>query len=108
MRAVGSSRRGVYRQSQSGGHGGDCKDVPLGKLVLEHTMYPQHARFIPLEQKKAALHRLGHDNLMYIACSVRSLGLRGNNTCGCARCVSKRIGKHTVKPAGIGSIKSET
>lgn len=35
---------------------------PLDKLVLEHTMYPQYARFIPLEQKKTALYRLGHDN----------------------------------------------
>lgn len=35
---------------------------PLDKLVLEHTMYPQYAHFIPLEQKKTALYRLGHDN----------------------------------------------
>ncbi len=34
---------------------------PLDKLVLEHTMYPQYARFIPSEQKKTALYRLGHD-----------------------------------------------
>lgn len=27
---------------------------PLDKLVLEHTMYPQYARFIPLEQKNPA------------------------------------------------------
>ena len=33
----------------------------LDKLVLDHTMYPQYARFIPLEQKKAALYRLGHE-----------------------------------------------
>lgn len=33
----------------------------LDRLVLEHTMYPQYARFIPLEQKKTALYRLGHD-----------------------------------------------
>ena len=35
---------------------------PLEKLVLDHTMYPQYARFIPLEQKKIALYRLEHDN----------------------------------------------
>ena len=34
----------------------------LEKLVLNHTMYPQYARFIPLEQKKTALYRLEHDN----------------------------------------------
>ncbi|MEY8419224.1 TniQ family protein [Oscillospiraceae bacterium 44-5] len=39
-----------------------AKMYPLDKLVLEHTMYPQYARFIPLEQKKTALYRLGHDN----------------------------------------------
>ena len=39
-----------------------AKIYPLDKLVLEHTMYPQYARFIPLEQKKTALYRLGHDN----------------------------------------------
>lgn len=35
---------------------------PLDDLVLNHTMYPQYARFIPLEQKKTALYRLGHDS----------------------------------------------
>lgn len=39
-----------------------AKIYPLDKLVLEHTMYPQYARFIPLEQKKTALYRLAHDN----------------------------------------------
>jgi len=39
-----------------------AKIYPLDKLVLEHTMYPQYARFIPLEQKNTALYRLGHDN----------------------------------------------
>jgi len=36
--------------------------IPLDELVLNHTMYPQYARFIPLEQKKAALYRLGYEN----------------------------------------------
>lgn len=39
-----------------------AKMYPLDKLVLEHTMYPQYACFIPLEQKKTALYRRGHDN----------------------------------------------
>ena len=33
----------------------------LDKLVLDHTMYPQYARFIPLEQKRSALYHLTHD-----------------------------------------------
>ncbi len=33
----------------------------LDELVLNHTMYPQYARFIPLAEKKAALYRLGHE-----------------------------------------------
>lgn len=32
----------------------------LDKLVLNHTMYPQYARFIPLEKKKESLYRLWH------------------------------------------------
>lgn len=81
---------------------------PLDKLVLEHTMCLQYARFIPLEQKKTALYRLGHDNCdaHYLFCvlprSEREQYLRS------VRCVSKRIGRHTVKYTGIGSIKSET
>lgn len=34
----------------------------LDKLVLDHTMYPQYARFIPFAEKKEALYRLGHDS----------------------------------------------
>lgn len=37
------------------------KIYPLDELVLSHTMYPQYARFIPLEEKKEALYRLGHE-----------------------------------------------
>ena len=37
------------------------KIYSLDKLILNHTMYPQYARFIPLEQKKRALYCLGHD-----------------------------------------------
>ena len=36
------------------------KIFPLDELVLKHTMYPQYARFIPLE-KKEALYRLSHE-----------------------------------------------
>lgn len=35
---------------------------PMDELVLNNTMYPQYARFVPLEQKKTALFRLGHDS----------------------------------------------
>lgn len=38
------------------------KIYSLDELVLNHTMYPQYARFIPLDQKKAALYRLAHDS----------------------------------------------
>ena len=33
----------------------------LEKLVLDHTMFPQYARFLSLERKKSALHHLAHD-----------------------------------------------
>ena len=33
----------------------------LEKLVLEHTMFSQYARFLPSERKKSALHHLAHD-----------------------------------------------
>lgn len=35
--------------------------IPMDKLVLEHTMYPQYARFIPLKEKKKAIYHLGYD-----------------------------------------------
>lgn len=34
---------------------------PIDKLVLEHTMFPQYARFIECTNKKDALYRLGND-----------------------------------------------
>lgn len=34
------------------------KIYPIDELVLEHTMYSQYARFIPLEQKIKAMHQL--------------------------------------------------
>ena len=33
----------------------------IDELIIKHTMYPQYARFIPLEQKKMALYRIGYD-----------------------------------------------
>jgi len=30
-------------------------------LILNHTMYPQYARFVPLEEKKKAIYHLGYD-----------------------------------------------
>lgn len=33
----------------------------IDELIIEHTMYPQYARFIPLEQKKMALYHIGYD-----------------------------------------------
>lgn len=44
------------------------KIYPLDELVLNHTMYPQYARFIPLEKKKEALYRLVHES-----CDVQHL-----------------------------------
>lgn len=38
------------------------KIYSLDKLVLDHTMYPQYARFIPLAEKRKALYHLGHDS----------------------------------------------
>lgn len=33
----------------------------VDSLILNHTMFPQYARFIPTEQRKMALFRIGHD-----------------------------------------------
>lgn len=33
----------------------------MDELIINHTMYPQYARFIPLQQKKNALHHIGYD-----------------------------------------------
>lgn len=38
------------------------KIYSLDKLVLDHTMYPQYARFIPLAEKNEALYCLAHDS----------------------------------------------
>lgn len=34
----------------------------LDMLTLNHTLFPQYARFIPLEQRKNALYHIGHDS----------------------------------------------
>ena len=42
----------------------ECINIiyPIKDLVLNHTMYPQYARFIPLKQKKDALYKLCYEN----------------------------------------------
>ncbi len=35
--------------------------LPIEDIIINHTMYPQYARFIPLEQKKNALHHMAYD-----------------------------------------------
>ena len=50
---IGNLNHGVMEQIN--------KIYSLDKLVLDHTMYPQYARFIPLEKKKEALYRLVHE-----------------------------------------------
>ena len=39
-----------------------AKMYPLDMLTLKHTLFPQYARFIPLEQRKTALYHIGHDS----------------------------------------------
>jgi len=39
-----------------------AKMYPLYMLTLNHTLFPQYARFIPLEQRKTALYHIGHDS----------------------------------------------
>ena len=41
---------------------------PLEDLVLDHTMFPQYARFIPLKQKRTALH-----SIIYDTCDIHHL-----------------------------------
>lgn len=37
------------------------KVYPIDKLILDHTMFPQYARFIDQSKKKDALYHLGHN-----------------------------------------------
>lgn len=37
------------------------KVIPLRELILQHTMVPQYARFLPLAEKKEALRRMEYD-----------------------------------------------
>lgn len=39
-----------------------AKIYPLKELVLKHTMYPQYARFAPLDQRQDALYKLCNEN----------------------------------------------
>lgn len=34
---------------------------PIEKVIIEHTMFKQYAKFIPLEQKKTAIYHIGYD-----------------------------------------------
>lgn len=36
------------------------QNYPIDSLILDNTMFPQYARFIPLKRKKEALYRIGH------------------------------------------------
>ena len=35
--------------------------IPMDRLVIEHTMFSQYARFVPLEEKKKAIYHLGYE-----------------------------------------------
>lgn len=35
--------------------------LPMEQLIKKHTMFPQYARFIPLDEKKKALYHIGFD-----------------------------------------------
>lgn len=39
-----------------------AKIYSLDMLTLNHTLFPQYARFIPLEQRKTAMYHIGHDS----------------------------------------------
>lgn len=39
-----------------------AKKYPLDMLTLNHTLFPQYARFIPLEQRKTGMYHIGHDS----------------------------------------------
>lgn len=81
------------------------KIYPLDNLVLEHTMYPQYARFIPLEQRKTALYRLGHDHCdaHHLFCILPRND--GKSICGSVPCVQRKIEKLMVRHIGTGNIR---
>lgn len=49
---------------------------PLDKLTLDHTMFPQYARFIPLEQRKSAMYHIGQDScdIHHLFCVLPRIG----------------------------------
>lgn len=87
------------------------KIYPLDELVLNHTMYPQYARFIPLKKKKEALYRLGHEpcDVHHLFCVLpRNEGERYLRYCPmCAREDRERYGeaywhrKHQIRNMSI-------
>lgn len=48
----------------------------LDKLTLDHTMFPQYARFIPLEQRKSAMYHIGQDScdIHHLFCVLPRIG----------------------------------
>ena len=38
-----------------------CRKYDINDLIINHTMFPQYARFISLEQRKKALYHIGYD-----------------------------------------------
>ena len=38
-----------------------CRKYDINELIINHTMFPQYARFIPFEQRKKALYHIGYD-----------------------------------------------
>ena len=84
---------------------------PLDELVLNHTMFPQYARFIPLEKKKEAMYRLGHEpcDVHHLFCVLpRNEGERYLRYCPmCAREDRERYGeaywhrKHQIRNMSI-------
>ena len=87
------------------------KIYPMDELVVDHTMYPQYARFIPLEQKKDALYRLGHEpcDVHHLFCVLsRNEGEQYLKFCPmCAREDRERYGeaywhrKHQIRNVSI-------
>ena len=48
----------------------------LDKLTLDHIMFPQYARFIPLEQRKSAMYHIGQDScdIHHLFCVLPRIG----------------------------------
>lgn len=53
-----------------------AKVYPLDMLTLNHTIFPQYARFIPLERRKTAMYHIGHDScdVHHLFCVLPRIG----------------------------------